>query len=158
MIKRMLTTRSRLARLFGTEGGMAAAEFGLMLPIFGFGLLSMLDVGIAINERMKMDQAIRSSAQLVMTGVDDVTALENAVLSANDRDGSDNGTPTIDTADYSLSITRSCECGGVAGSCTALCGNDDPPSVFYNFDASKTMQTIFIPEFDVGSSLRIQVR
>ena len=158
MIKRMLTKILRPSRSFGEDSGMAAAEFGMMLPVFGFGLLSMLDVGLAINERMKLDQAVRSGAQLVMSGVEDVTALENAVLRSGDRDGSENGTPTISTAGYSLSISRTCECGGTSGSCTSLCGDDTPPSVFYNFAASKTMQTILIPEFDVDSSLRIQVR
>ena len=105
MIKRILTKRTGLSRLFGAESGMAAAEFALMLPIFGFGLLSMLDVGLAINERMKLDQAVRSGAQLVMTGVEDVAALESAVLRSGDRDGTDNGTPTITTAGYSLSVS-----------------------------------------------------
>jgi len=110
---------------------------------------------------MKMDQVLRSGAQLVMTGVDDITALENAVRNASDHNAGSDGdddNPSVDTPDYSVSITRTCECGGTAGSCTSLCSTDVPPSVFFNFGASKTVQTIFLPEFDVGSNLRIQVR
>ena len=136
---------------------MAAAEFGLLAPVLALVLLAMLDVGFAVNERMNLDRLLRSGAQMALTGVEDITALESAVLNSGNSDENDNA-PTIDSVDYSLSVTRTCECAGAAGSCTERCGDGTPPSIFFNFAAVQPMETNLLPEFDVKSALRIQVR
>lgn len=150
--------RIRSCRFFGANSGIAAAEFALLLPVFALSLLAMIDVGLAVNERMTLDRVLRSGAQLAMSGVQDVDALENAVVSSSAGNNEDGTAPSVDNLDYTLSVTRSCECGGAAGSCTQRCGSGEPPSLFYNFRAWQTMETMMLPQFDVESNLRVQVR
>jgi len=99
---------------------------------------------------------LRSGGQLVMAGIDDISELESAIMNSEETD--EETPPSLDTIDYALSVTRTCECGGVAGSCTDRCTGGEPPSLFYNFNASQTMDTMLLPVFDIVSDLRIQVR
>ena len=158
MTKLRNLARIRFGRFFFADRGIAAAEFGLLLPVFALSLLAMIDVGLAINERMNLDRVLRSGAQLAMSGVQDVDALENAVVSSGAGNNEDGTAPSVDSLDYSISVTRTCECGGAAGSCTQRCGSGEPPSLFYNFRAWQTMDTMMLPQFDVESNLRVQVR
>ena len=107
--------RIRFGCFFRANTGIAAAEFGLLLPVFALSLLAMIDVGLAVNERMNLDRVLRSGAQLAMSGIQDVDALENAVVSSSAGNNEDGTAPSVDNLDYSLSVTRSCECGGTAG-------------------------------------------
>lgn len=136
--------------------GVAAAEFGLLTPVFALCLIAMLDVGLAINERMYLDRVLRSGAQLVMNGTDDIAELESAVLNASESE--DDSPPTLDTVDYNLNINRSCECDGAAGACNDRCASGKPPSLFYDFSASQLMNTLLLPAFSVESNVRVQVR
>lgn len=158
MERAIMTQFTRIRRFLNGEGGMAAAEFGLLLPVFALCLLGMLDVGLAVNERMYLDRVVRAGGQLAMSGVDDIAELEGAVVNSGENDTQDADVPSVDTVDYTLSITRSCECGGSAGSCTARCDGGEPPSLFYNFSAKQMMETILLPEFEVESTLRVQLR
>jgi hypothetical protein len=157
-----MTFKNRLASgvrldFIRANRGMAAAEFGLLLPLFLLAVLGMIDVGTGINERMKLDQTLRVGAQLAMSGVTDTTKIESASMASGDYSDSDE-VPSSDTVDYSYSISKTCECSGAVVSCSTMCGSGDPPSVFYNLNASKTMQTIILPTFSVGSAFRVQVR
>ena len=147
-----------IMRLARSEKSVAAAEFALMAPVFALCVLVMLDIGLAINKRMYLDRVVRAGGQLAMTGVEDIPTLEAAVVNASAGADENNAPPSMETVDYTLSITRSCECGGAAGACNVRCTGGEPPSLFFNFDAKKMMTPIMLPELEVESKLRVQIR
>lgn len=141
--------------------GSSAIEFAIGAPVLLIGLIIVTDIGLAIGERMRLDQSVRAGAEFAMNSVEDETTLEDMVRSAatgaygdqlNDVDSSE--IPTVD-------VTKSCECPsapGVAVSCTNICTGDLPPSVYYGFIASKAYQGIFIPDFRMQTEMKVQVR
>src|SRR5687767_11414888 len=74
------------ARAFGPDtSGVAAVEFALLAPVLTFAFLSMVDLGLAANEKMRMDSALRAGAQaaFIDPGADHVREVVAAVA-AND--------------------------------------------------------------------------
>ena len=47
-------------RLKNDEAATSAVEFGMLAPILIFGALLMVDVGMALGERMEMDEEMRN--------------------------------------------------------------------------------------------------
>lgn len=149
---------TQIVRFFQAKSGVAAAEFALMTPVFALCVMTMFDIGLAINERMFLDKVLRSGAQLAMTGESNIPTLEAAVMNAGQGVSEDGDVPSAATVDYTLAITRTCECAGVVGLCTERCDSGVAPSLYYNFNASKTMDPVMLPQFDVESKLRVQLR
>lgn len=152
----------RIARNFlRARSGSSAVEFAVGAPVLLIGLIIVTDIGLAVGERMSLDQSIRAGAEFAMNNVEDETTLEDMVRSAEtgaygtalgDVDSSE--IPTVD-------VTKICECPdapGVTVSCTNVCTGDLPPSVFYGFVASKAYQGIFIPDFTMQTEMKVQVR
>lgn len=141
--------------------GSSAIEFAVGAPVLLIGLIIVTDIGLAIRDRMSLDQSLRAGAEFAMNNVEDEATLEDMVKSAatgaygaalNDVNSSD--IPTVD-------VTKTCECPdapGVVVSCTNICTGDLPPSVYYGFIASKPYQGIFVPDFTLATELRVQVR
>ncbi|MFZ5618542.1 MAG: TadE/TadG family type IV pilus assembly protein [Pseudomonadota bacterium] len=155
------TLRNLAASLRKNASGSAAVEFAIGAPVLLVGLIIVTDIGLAISDRMNLDQSVRAGAEFAMNSVEDETTLEDMVKSAatgaygaalNDVNSSD--IPTVD-------VTRTCECPdapGVSSSCTTLCTGDVPPSIYYDFLASKNYQGIFIPDFTLETEMTVQVR
>ncbi|MGE0181637.1 MAG: TadE/TadG family type IV pilus assembly protein [Parvularculaceae bacterium] len=149
------------AKLLRDRSGSSAVEFAVGAPVLLVGLVIVTDVGLAVNDRMNLDQSVRAGAEFAMNDVDDETTLEDMVKSAatgaygqalGDVDSAD--IPTVD-------VTRLCECAdspGVAVSCTTLCTGEIPPSIYYDFVASRSYQGIFIPDFTMATEMKVQVR
>ena len=147
---------------FGRDDkGTSALEFAFCAPILIIGLLIVTDIGLAVNERMLLDQATRAGAELAMNNVDDAATLEDMVVSSatgaygpdlNDVDSSD--IPEVE-------VTQYCECPdapGTAVSCTNLCTGDVVPSNYWNFLTSKQYDGIFVPGFPLTTELTVQTR
>ncbi len=125
------------------------------------GLIIVTDVGLAVSDRMKLDQSVRAGAEFAMNSVEDEVTLEDMVKSAatgaygsqlNDIDSND--VPTVDVA-------KSCECPDAVGTsvdCDQLCTGEIVPSIYYDFAASKSYQGIFIPDFTMQTEMKVQVR
>ena len=68
----------------------------------------------------------------------------------------------VDSAEIpTVDVTKLCECPdspGVAVSCTTLCTGEIPPSIYYDFVASRSYQGIFIPDFTMATEMKVQVR
>lgn len=141
--------------------GSSAVEFAIGAPVLLIGLIIVTDVGLAVSDRMNLDQSVRAGAEFTMNNVSDTTTLEDMVKSAatgaygsqmNDIDSND--VPTVD-------VTKTCECPdapGVAVACDTLCTGDAPASIYYGFAASKNYQGIFIPDFTMQTQMKVQVR
>ena len=150
-----------LRGLLGDKRGSSAVEFAVGAPVLLIGLIIVTDVGLAVSDRMNLDQSVRAGAEFAMNNVEDETTLEDMVRSAatgaygdqlNDINSSD--IPNVD-------VTKTCECpdaGGVSVSCDQLCTGDLPPSIYYDFAATKDYQGIFIPNITLETEMKVQVR
>ncbi len=139
----------------------SAVEFAVGAPVLMIGLIIVTDVGLAVSERMGLDQSVRAGAEFAMNSVEDETTLEDMVKSAatgaygdqlNDINSED--VPTVD-------VTKSCECpeaAGVAAACDTLCTGEIVPYIYYDFLASKDYQGIFVPDFTMQTEMKVQVR
>lgn len=150
--------RSLLAAFAAGNRASAAVEFAVGAPVLMIGLIIVTDVGLAVNDRMNLDQSVRAGAEFAMNSVEDETTLEDMVKSAatgaygddlNDVDS--NKVPTVD-------VTKVCECAGASHSCTTICDDGSAPSIYYDFLASKPYQGIFVPDFTMQTQMKVQVR
>lgn len=141
--------------------GTSAIEFAFCAPVLIMGLLIVTDIGLAINERMLLDQATRAGAELAMNSVDDEDTLEDMVVSSatgaygqdlNDLDSDE--IPEVDA-------TKFCECPdapGTAVTCSNLCTGDIVPSTYWSFVTTKDYNGVFVPTFELETELTVQVR
>ena len=149
------------ASLIRSKSGSSAVEFAVGAPVLLVGLVIVTDVGLAVNDRMNLDQSVRAGAEFAMNDVDDETTLEDMVKSAATGAYGD-ALGDVDSAEIpTVDVTKLCECPdspGVAVSCTTICTGDLPPSVYYDFIASRSYQGIFIPDFTMATEMKVQVR
>ena len=142
------------------DKGVAAMEFGLVAPILFFGLLSAVDLGLAVNERMDVNHVLRAGAEAAInkSDADDVLAIMAATASQNmtaSIDGQGNA------GDLSLTVNQYCACPDateVAVTCTTICTGNVPTYVYYQIDGSKTYTGMFIPNISFTPSIRVQIR
>lgn len=137
----------KLFALIRSQSGVAAIEMGLLTPIILIGFLLMLDVGIAVAERMDLDRNVRAGVQAVMALTNDPKDVKDLVLAST------NGTPNV-----SVAVSKTCACGNSAAPCNSLCSADEPPSVFLNISASKPYTGLILPTFNLGSQTHVQLR
>ena len=57
----------------GREGGAAAVEFALLLPLLVLLLFGMIEFGLAFNTRIQATNAAREAARQAVVGIDDWT-------------------------------------------------------------------------------------
>ncbi len=129
------------------ESGVAAVEMAMIAPILVMGLLLMMDIGMAVKERIDLDQSTRAGAQAVMANVNDTTEIKNLVVATAEGD-----------PDVTVSVEKVCSCSGAAVSCANWCSAKEPPSVFMNISASKMHVGFLLPQFNVESQTNVQIR
>lgn len=150
-----------LARKFRRDDkGVAAMEFGLIAPILFFGLLSAIDIGLAVNERMEVNHVLRAGATAAINKSD-----EDVVLAIMAATASQNMTASTDgqgaASDLSLTVNQYCACPDateVEVTCSTICTGDVPTYVYYQLDGSKTYTGMLIPNISFAPSLRVQIR
>ncbi len=153
-----------LARKFRRDdSGVAAMEFGLVAPILFFGLLSTVDLGMAINERMEVNHVLRAGAEAAINKSDEDTVL--AVMAAT---AAQNMTVNIGDDDnqgaygaLSLTVNQYCACPDateVEVACTTICPGDVPTYVYYQLDGAKTYSGMLIPNISFAPTMRVQIR
>jgi Flp pilus assembly protein TadG len=141
----------KLSRRFsGSESGVAAVEMGLVAPILLFALILMLDVGVAVAERMDLDRNVRAGVQAAMANINDPDdVLEVVVASLNGAQG------------VSVTVNKTCACGSSSTACTSWCSAQEPrepPSVFVNISAVKPYSGLWLPEIELKSRTHVQLR
>jgi Flp pilus assembly protein TadG len=137
----------KLSRRFsGSESGVAAVEMGLVAPILLFGLLLMLDVGVAVAERMDLDRNVRAGVQAAMAHINDPDAVKDVVVASL------NGAQGV-----SVTVDKTCKCGSTSTNCNLLCGQE-PPSVFINISAVKDYSGLWLLPIELKSETHVQLR
>lgn len=142
--------RAGLAALLRHESGVSATEFALFAPIMVFGLLMMVDVGLAAYQRMTVDHVLRAGAQSAM--VDPGTSNVLKVLEIAAAENPSIGTFTVD---------RYCVCSnnpGVKVACSTVCAGSTPTLAYYKLSASSTYAGMIIPEMTFKPEVQVQVR
>ncbi len=142
-----MSLRDRLASLRRETDGTAAIEFGLVTPMLVIGLVFMIDLGLAIGERMELDRNVRAGVQAVMTNVSDLDAVRDFILSTSDHPDA-----------LSVAVNKACTCGDSAVDCTAWCAADEPPSVFIELSAVQNYEGIMLPPMSLRSATHVQLR
>jgi Flp pilus assembly protein TadG len=138
-----------LKKFSTSESGVAAVEMGIMTPFLVFGLVMMLDVGLAINERMNLDQDVRAGVQAAVSNITEPGDIQSLILA----------TAADDAQNMTVSVARRCTCGSVASSCTAtLCSGGTPPFVFLDISAQKLHRGIIFPDYTLDSETSVQIR
>jgi pilus assembly protein CpaE len=136
-----------LRDLPGDRNGASALEFALFAPLLVFGLLAMVDVGIAIGTRMELDRIVRSGAQAAISLNNDAAAIRSLVLASSATQTS-----------LAVDVEQVCSCAEVAASCTALCSGGAAPSVYFEIDAERGYAGLLFGERQIVSSTRIKIR
>ena len=133
------------------EDGVSAVEFALIAPVLVVALLSMVDVGFAIHERMTINHVLRAGAQTAMEDPDDgeVLAVINETAARNFAAG--------DVPEFTVEHPV-CECpGNTDVTCSATCDGGAATSIYYRLEGNKTYDGIFM-SIPLGPSMRVQVR
>ena len=161
-----ITTTKMLASaatLRKNDDGASAIEFGLIAPVMFFALLATIDLGMAVNERMIVDQSLRAGAEQAMydPGAATVKAVAaNAARHAFKVDGSGGS-----LGNMSINVSEYCACPSLTStpvSCTSLCtspsGGSTSPYKYYSLAGQKTYDSIIIPTMTFNSNMTVMVR
>jgi len=150
-----------LARKFRRDDkGVAAMEFGLVAPILFFGLLSAIDLGLAVNERMEVNHVMRAGAEAAINKSDEATVLAIMAATAQQNmtvDINGQGAP----GDLSLTVNQYCACPDATDTevaCSTICTGNVPTYVYYQIDGSKSYTGMFIPNISFAPTMRVQIR
>ena len=150
-----------LAKALKSRDGSAGVEFAIGAPVLLGGLIIMTDIGLAFNEQMNLDQAVRSGAEFVMGDVTDLDELEKLVKSAASGHDPD-GQQSVNASEIpNVTPTKTCKCPGsdAAVSCQQICtANNLPPYTYYDIVATKTYDAFFLPDFTLKTKVQVQVR
>ena len=144
------------ARLLRCVAGVSAVEFAIISPVLVLGTFGMVDTGMAIYQRMMMNQVLRAGAQPALQGANESvvrtvleeTAAENFTVAEGEATGDE----------LELDVQTSCACPGdaVAGvGCGTVCQSGTTALRFYRLTASKTFQGVLLPEFALSGSLEV---
>ena len=151
-----------IRKLCQDRSGVAAAEFAIGAPMILFSLVIMADLGIAMNERMNLDEAARAGAEFVMNNVDDPDELKTLVTAAATGNFPEDPGDVLTAEAPTVTVSNWCECPEAPGAPVAcsgtLCSNDHPPSAYYELALAKTHDAIFLPDMSLNTRIQVQTR
>ena len=162
-MKPMMSIQKKIAKLKSQDDGVAAIEFGLFTPVLFFSLLATIDVGMAVNERMLVDQALRAGAEQAMYDPGSSTVqsvVEDAGRLAFNVNGSGGslGTMTVTVTEYCACPSASTVQVSCSTTCTTSAGGAEAPYKYYTVAGQKTYDSIVIPAMTFNSTMTVQVR
>jgi pilus assembly protein CpaE len=155
--------RNKIASLQSKEDGVAAIEFALFTPILFFSLLATIDIGMAVNERMIVDQALRAGAEQAMydPGASIVeTVAEDAARQAFTVDGTGGslGAMTVNVTEFCACPSATSTAVACSTTCTTAAGGTTSPYKYYTLAGQKTYNSIIIPSMTFNSTMTVLVR
>jgi pilus assembly protein CpaE len=136
--------------------GVSAVEFAILSPLLVLGAFGMADTGMAVYERMMINQVLRAGAQPALQGANETvvrtvleqTAAENFTVAEGEATGDE----------LALDVETSCACPGDAvpgAGCATVCESGSAAFRFYRLSASKTFQGVMLPAFTLSGSLEV---
>lgn len=99
------------------ERGSLAVEFAIAAPLLTLLLLGMAEMGLAVNERMRLAGAVRAGVQAATLHPEDSAAVKIAVAKS---------APQLVAERLTVSLSRACGCAdGSAIACGGTCAVGD---------------------------------
>ena len=119
------------------------------------GLLSMVDIGRAVNERIALDGVLRTGTRVAMTDPG-AAAVRAAIAVADDGQNSsaDRGALTLDVYRYCACIADSAS----AVACNVTCGGSSATAIFYRLTTTTTFDGMLLPRISLGAESRVRIR
>jgi Flp pilus assembly protein TadG len=128
-------TLIQLKTMFAATGGLAAVEFGIVIPLLLAVIIPVCDLGKGLSQQLQVWQAAQAGVQYAMANGFASTAIQNAVTAATSL-SSINATPAP---------AQSCGCptgSSVAAAnpavppCTGLCSNGKQSGTYVTVSAT----------------------
>lgn len=117
--------------------GVAAIEFGIMIPLFSLLVISVTDIGLAVYRKMQVEDAAQAGAQYAIAHSFDTTAISNAVINATNSAA----------VSASPSPVQFCGCptstGLITTTCGGLCTSGAVAGTYAKVSAQATYATLF---------------
>lgn len=140
--------------------GIAAVEFAFIAPILLTLLIGTVDIGLYLNDKMKLEAISRAAAEYLIVSRDEDGVMEKVITPYYDAQGEVNW-----EASFTFESDFVCECeGGIPVECAlGICEDEgDYKRRFYDVNVTKTHKTLFVyPGFpstiDLEGSAKMQL-
>ena len=157
MTESILTRRSIrfAAPLARDRSGASAIEFALIAPMICAGLLSVVDVGRAVNERLMLEGVLRAGALMAMSDPG-VAAVSQTIGFVDSGQGA-----AAQRGGLTLDVERYCACLDETETplaCNAPCAGSSQTAIFYRLAGSTTYEGMFLPRISLGAESRVRIR
>lgn len=141
----------RPRRRAGGSSGSATLEFAVIAPVLILAVLSTADIGLAINQALRIDQSIRNAAQVALD--DPGATAVCAALATIDPNGGRCFT------DWDVQRFHACSASpDLRVAPSAICADNRPASVFYQISGTRTHAGILLPNRDMERSVVVLVQ
>lgn len=141
--------RAQLRRFWRDRSAGPALEFALTAPILATLIMGIVAVGFEASARIDVREAVRAGAHVVMSGVDDTTAIEQAVFAAL-GDSSEG---------YAVDVTERFECAGVVvPELTPLCPDLSFPERLFTIALTAEPDAAYAGSPAMASSMEVRIR
>ncbi len=167
MIPNLLRCRRPLV---ADEDGASAVEFALLAPILVLACMATIDVGLAISQRMHIDQSLRAGAAAAMLDPDGLTADDVKEYVEGSASGgftiaSEAGEGEIDTSsntDLSVDVEKLIACpesvsAKVPFGSVLICADNAEPYVYFRLTGETKYDAMLLPQFPLEGSILVQV-
>lgn len=160
---------SRRGPLLSDERGASAIEFALLLPILVFACMATVDLGLALNQKLELDQSLRAGAQGLMAGEydkqpDPTTKVKKLVETIDAEASAADTNNQIETATNKIQVAvdRFCMCPEDLASkvdCTTkVCANSVKRYKFYQISGQQNYDTMYLPgDISLTGSILVQI-
>ncbi len=142
--------------LLHSTAGVSAVEFAIMSPVLVLCCFGMVDIGMAVYERMMINQVLRAGAQPAFQGMNDGVVLNVLQETATQNFSVADGEATGD--ELEVGVSSHCACPGdatVGVTCGATCESGSVALRLYRLTASKAYEGVILPEFPLSGSLEV---
>jgi pilus assembly protein CpaE len=171
MYRRLLARilRRRRGSLLSDERGASAIEFALLLPVLVFACMATVDLGLALNQKLELDQSLRAGAQGLMAGdydnkPDATTKVKKLVETIDAEASAADANNQIETATNKIQVAvdRFCMCPedlATKVDCTAkVCTNSVKRYKFYQISGQQNYDTMYLPaDISLTGSILVQI-
>jgi Flp pilus assembly protein TadG len=147
MMRALNRARRRLAALLGARDGNAALEFSIAAPVLAAVFVPLIDIGMAVYQKMQVQDAAQAGAQYAMAHGWDSSAIQSAVTAA-----------TALSVTVSPSPSRTCGCPDGSSVSAATCGStcpDGQTAGIYVTVGAQATYTPLLPYPTMGTSVTL---
>jgi hypothetical protein len=144
-------------KFFGNEEGLAAVEFAIIAPVLLMFLVGVVDFGLYINDRMRLESLARASAEYVVKGGSEDAVMQDVVYGAG-------GVNAEESEEWEMSGQSICSCGdGEEVVCGSSCPDNGYQRRYYTFSITRNYTPLFpypgIPEvIEMTGDARLQIQ